>query len=97
MNTLKIDVTQDHLDKGNCYSPSYCPVALAIKDTNLFSDCMVDTNKVYLQIHENEDWFIYEGGQDLREFIRAFDNTLQECPSPASFVLMKIGDMKELS
>lgn len=29
---MKIEVTQEHIDKGDRFSPSCCPLALAIKD-----------------------------------------------------------------
>jgi len=65
---IKVHVTQEHIDKGECCSVTRCPVALALKERFLGKTVVV--GKTYVQINQK----FYRLDSKGCKFIRAFDD-----------------------
>lgn len=84
---MKIEVTQQDIDRGDCGNPFNCPIALAIKRVTgeddrvyVFHEYVINLNRGYYKIPKA-----------AQEFVKSFDN--HEAVKPFSF---KLGRCKKL-
>lgn len=71
---MKIQVTQEHIDKGEQCESGYCPIALAMKDAGFQNPC-VSANQVDWHSPENE-WEVRWAylPHEVQVFILNFDD-----------------------
>ncbi len=80
-NTIRVTVTQDHIDRGSMGSPTHCPIALALKG-NGHRNASVGYHTVCLGCFDVE---LYELSKPAIAFASRFDQGEQV--KPRTFVL----------
>ena len=79
MNSLKVDVTQDDIDKATPGSCGYCPIALAFKRANKKTNwCSVTLSSIEWTTHGA--YFTWSLPEKLKDFIRRFDSRAEVKP-----------------
>ena len=82
---MKIEVKQEHIDKGYRRSKCWCPVALALRDAGLEQPSVNPLRIIYSRgLHTVG----CEVPESAKQFILAFD--VGECVKPFSFALEEI-------
>ncbi len=74
LKTMKITVTQEHIEKGDKCSDWSCPIALAINDIDKFWNVSVGDNEIVL----NET--SYTAPPTVTSFVQRFDGGLTVAP-----------------
>lgn len=69
---MEIEVTQEHIDRGQPHCGESCPVALAISDI-VNEDAWVDLDEVGFFSVEEDDFIDIPTPSVVKEFITAFD------------------------
>lgn len=89
MRTIKIEVTQKHIDLGATESADSCPVALAIADKLKTSDFNigVEVYNSYMTFELEKEPYVIECNipESVEKFIKAFD--AEEGGEPFEFEL----------
>ena len=69
-----IEVTQDHIDRGNQGDCEYCPIAIAIRAT--LKDYSISVGGTIFEYKNS----YYKLPEKAMKFVQAFDNTLPVQP-----------------
>jgi len=67
---MKIEVKQEHIDKGDRTSPCSCPVALALKEAGLPDPGVTETQ---IRLDVMNSWRSVQIPDEAAAFVRAFD------------------------
>ena len=86
---MRVDVTQEDIDKGRPCSEEFCPVALAIKRKRGVHEVRV--SGVRTTVAKNRyDFAMYELPASAWEWIEAFDDGGQVNKGPFSFRMRRV-------
>lgn len=80
--TLRVDVTQEDIDKGVRGSATNCPLARALHRDGYYCEVGEET---YIRATENEFGREYLPGGSARDFIEDFDDDERVYPGPFFF------------
>ena len=82
---LKVNVTQEHINKGERHSTSACPIAWALKDVLPADSCAVNVRASVAVWFRNSDYYRAWLPRSAQDFVVEFDNG--QDVSPFSFEL----------
>ena len=71
---LKVNVTQEHIDKGERYSTSACPIARALKDVLPADSCAVNVRAAVAVWFQNSGYYRAWLPHSAQDFVVEFDS-----------------------
>ncbi len=79
LETMKLNITEDHIKNGKPEESEYCPIALAVKEQfQNTSSIWVSSNFIYLRVCN--ECKTYKLPANAQLFIRNFDSNLSVEP-----------------